>query len=302
MARRGGVLGYNARMSLQYDLHSHSKASDGTLTAPELVQRAHAAGVDVLALTDHDSLDGLAEARAAAAALPLHLIAGVEVSVTWKGQTVHVLGLNLNPDDATLRAGLDSLQAFRDWRAEEIGRRLDKAGIADAYAGARRLASGRIVSRTHFAHFLVEQGRARSVREVFKKFLVNNKPGYVPGQWAALDETVAWIRGAGGDAVVAHPARYRLTGSKLRRLLTEFKEYGGVGMEVVSGSHTTEDMHRMAGVARALDLRASRGSDYHGPENPWVDLGRLPNLPEGCVPVWQAWDIPGAAQADRLPS
>lgn len=300
MARRRMFLGYNAWMPLQYDLHTHSKASDGTLAADELVQRAHAAGVDVLALTDHDSLDGLVEARSAAAVLPLHLIPGVEISVTWNGQTVHVLGLNVNPDDAALRAGLDGLQAFRDWRAEEIGRRLDRAGIADAYAGARRLASGRIVSRTHFAHFLVEQGRARSVRDVFKKFLVHNKPGYVPGQWAVLEQTVAWIRGAGGAAVVAHPARYRLTGNKLRRLLGEFKECGGAGMEVVSGSHTTDDMQRMAGIARTLGLTASRGSDYHGPENPWVELGRLPTLPEGCIPVWQDWNIPPPPRGDSL--
>ena len=279
-------------MTLQYDLHSHSRASDGSLTATELVLRAQAAGVDVLALTDHDSIDGLAEARLAAAGTPLRLIAGVEISVTWNAQTVHIVGLNVDPDNAGLRAGLDSLQGFRDWRAEEIGRRLGKAGITGAYAGARRLASGRIVSRTHFAHFLVEQGRARSVREVFKKFLVNNKPGYVPGEWTSLEQALGWIHGAGGEAVVAHPARYPLTASKLRRLLGEFNECGGSAIEVVSGSHSTDDMLHMAGVARSLGLRASRGSDYHGPENPWVELGRIPMLPEGCIPVWQDWDTP----------
>ncbi|MFN2310154.1 MAG: PHP domain-containing protein [Gammaproteobacteria bacterium] len=276
-------------MSLHYDLHTHSRASDGTLGAAELVCRAQAVGIDVLALTDHDNLDGLAEARAAAADLPLRLIAGVEVSVTWNAQTVHIVGLNVDPDDAGLRAGLDGLQTFRDWRAEEIGRRLAKAGIADAFAGARRFASGRIVSRTHFAHFLVEQGRAKSLREVFKRFLVRNKPGHVPGEWAALEQAVGWIRGAGGEAVVAHPARYPLTGSKLGRLLDEFKACGGGALEVVSGSHTTEDMLRMAGLARKFDLKASRGSDYHGPENPWIELGRIPALPEGCIPVWQDW-------------
>jgi hypothetical protein len=140
------------------------------------------------------------------------------------------------------------------------------------------------------------------VRDVFKRFLIHNKPGYVPGQWAALEQTIGWIRGAGGVAVVAHPARYRLTGNKLRRLLGEFKECGGAGMEVVSGSHSTEDMQRMAGIARTLGLTASRGSDYHGPENPWVDLGRLPMLPEGCVPVWQDWDIPEPTRADSFQS
>jgi hypothetical protein len=279
-------------MTLQYDLHSHSRASDGSLTATELVLRAQAAGVDVLALTDHDSIDGLAEARMAAAGTPLRLIAGVEISVTWNAQTVHIVGLNVDPDNVAFRAGLDSLQGFRDWRAEEIGRRLDKAGIPGAYAGARRLASGRIVSRTHFAHFLVEHGRARTVREVFKKFLVNNKPGYVPGEWASLEQALGWIRGAGGEAVVAHPARYPLTATKLRRLLGEFKECGGAAIEVVSGSHSSDDMLHMAGVARTLGLRASRGSDYHGPENPWVELGRIPMLPEGCIPVWQEWETP----------
>ncbi len=276
-------------MTLHYDLHSHSRASDGSLTATELVARARDAGIDVLALTDHDSVDGLAEARAAAAGSALQLIAGVEVSVTWNNQTVHIVGLNVDPDNAEFRAGLQGLQGFRDWRAEEIGRRLDKAGIAGAYAGARRFASGRIISRTHFAHFLVEQGRARSVRDVFKKYLVNNKPGYVPGEWASLEAALGWIQAAGGEAVVAHPARYRLTASKLRRLLGEFKELGGVAIEVVSGSHTTEDMLRMAGVARSEGLRASRGSDYHGPENPWVELGRIPLLPDDCIPVWADW-------------
>lgn len=295
MPRFFSGMGYNARMSLQYDLHSHSQASDGTLTATALVQRAHAAGVDVLALTDHDSIDGLAEARCAAAGLPLRLIPGVEVSVSWDGQTVHIVGLNLDPDNAQLCAGLASLQTFRDWRAEEIGRRLDKAGIEGAYAGARRLANGRIVSRTHFAHFLVEQGRARSVRDVFKKFLVRNKPGYVSGDWAPLDQAVEWIRGAGGVAVVAHPARYGLSGNKLRRLLGEFKACGGAAIEVVSGSHTVDDVQRMAGLARSLDLKASRGSDYHGPENPWIELGRIATLPDGCVPVWDDWQLPLSA-------
>ena len=284
-------------MSLHYDLHTHSTASDGSLAAAELVRRAHAAGIDVLALTDHDSLDGLAEARAAAAGLPLRLVCGVEVSVTWSGLTVHIVGLHVDPENAALRAGLATLQVFRDWRAEEIGRRLEKAGIPGAYAGAQGFAHGRILSRTHFAHFLVACGRARSLREVFKKFLVRNKPGYVPGEWAELAQAVDWIRGAGGEAVLAHPARYPLTGTKLRRLLQEFKACGGTALEVVSGSHSRDDTERMAGIARGLQLKASRGSDYHGPENPWVELGRIPPLPEGCVPVWQDWVPPPAGTA-----
>lgn len=282
-------------MSLHYDLHSHSTASDGSLPAAELVQRARAAGVDVLALTDHDSVDGLPAARAAAADCGLRLVAGAEISVTWNAITVHIVGLNIDADNPLLRAGLASLRDFRDWRAQEIGRRLDKAGIAGAYEGACAYANGRIVSRTHFAHFLVAQGRAKSLRDVFKKFLVRNKPGHVPGEWATLADAVGWIRAAGGEAVVAHPARYPLTGSKLRRLLNEFKDCGGVAMEVVSGSHTREDVERMAGLARTLELKASRGSDYHGPENPWIELGRVPELPTGCTPVWADWGLEPAA-------
>lgn len=293
---QAGVSRYNRQMTLQYDLHSHSTASDGSLTASELVLRARQAGVDVLALTDHDCLDGLLAARAAATPVGLKLVEGVEISVTWNGLTIHILGLAIDPNNPALQQGLSGLQAFRAWRAEEIGRRLARAGIANAYEGASALAQGRVVSRTHFAHFLVAQGRARSVQEVFKRFLVRNKPGYVPGDWASLQQALAWIRAAGGTAVVAHPARYRLTATKLRRLLTEFKTAGGQGIEVVSGSHTRDDVHHMAAVARSLALRASRGSDYHGPENPWVELGRLAELPSGCTPVWQDWSLDAHTQ------
>ncbi len=283
-----------------YDLHSHSTASDGTLTPDALVARAAGAGVDVLALTDHDTLDGLHDAAEAAREAGVTLVPGVEVSVSWRGLTVHILGLGVDPDNQTLAQGLRGLQAFRDWRAEEIGRRLEKRGIADALAGARRHASGRIVSRTHFARYLVETRRAGSVGEVFKRFLVHGKPGYVSGDWATLADAVGWIRGAGGLAVIAHPARYRLTRSKLGRLIDDFKACGGVGMEVVSGSHSLDQTLHMAAVARAKGLLASCGSDFHGPENPWIELGRLRALPDGCTPVWQHPDWP--AQAAELPA
>ncbi len=281
-------------MSLHYDLHSHSTASDGSLSPAELVSRARAAGVDVLALTDHDTTAGIAEARAAAAGCGLGLVAGVEISVTWSRQTVHIVGLNVDPDSQALQAGLASLREFRQWRAEEIGRRLDRAGIPGAYAAARALAQGELVSRTHFAHFLVAEGRAKNLREVFKKFLVSNRPGHVPGQWASLEEAVGWIDAAGGQAVVAHPARYRFTASKLKRLLGEFSECGGAAMEVVSGSHSPDETHTMGRYAGQLSLMASQGSDYHGPENPWVELGRLAPLPEACKPVWESsgWCLP----------
>jgi len=271
-------------MALEYDLHSHSRASDGTLTPTELVRRAHAQGVGALALTDHDVTDGLAEARREAQTLGLALVPGVEVSVTWAHQTVHIVGLNIDPDEPALAAGLGRLQEFRQWRCEEIARRLEKRGVTGALEGARALASGRVVSRTHFARFLVEAGRADSVRDVFKRYLVQGKPGHVPGQWASLEEAVDWIRGAGGQAVLAHPARYR----RRRKLAAEFRECGGEGIEVVSGSHSRDDVANMAELARRIGLYASRGSDYHGPENPYIELGRLAPLPESCEAIWES--------------
>jgi predicted metal-dependent phosphoesterase TrpH len=278
-----------------HDLHTHSTASDGTLEPAQLVARAQGAGVDVLALTDHDTLDGCAEAARAAQAVALRLLPGVEISVTWNAITVHVLGLNVDPRCQALQEGLRGLLAFRDWRAEEIARKLEKAGIAGALAGAQRYRQGRILSRTHFAQYLVEAGRAPSVRDVFRHYLVNGKPGFVRGEWAALDVVVDWILAAGGLPVIAHPARYRLTRSKLARLITEFREAGGVGIEVVSGSHSRDEMLQMAALSRQHGLLASAGSDYHGPHNPWVELGRLPPLPQGCTPVWEADSWPLAA-------
>jgi predicted metal-dependent phosphoesterase TrpH len=274
-------------MSNHYDLHSHSTASDGTLTPAELVGAAHAAGIRVLALTDHDTTAGIEAASQAAAAVGMGLVPGVEISVSWSSQTVHVLGLNIDPDCLPLQTGLQRLRGFRDWRAEEIGRRLARAGIEGAWQGARELARGRILSRTHFAHYLVAQGHAGSVRDVFKRFLVTGKPGYVSGEWAGLDEALGWIQAAGGMAVIAHPARYGMTASKLRRLFGEFRELGGVGLEVVSGSHTRDNVYAMAAHARTERLLASCGSDYHGPENPWVRLGQLSELPAGCRPIWE---------------
>ncbi len=277
-------------MPLRYDLHSHSTASDGELSPTELVMRAHKLGVDVLALTDHDVTAGLAEASMVADGLGLRLVPGVEISVTWKEQTVHILGLQIDPDNAELQQGLAQLRTFRDGRAEEIGRRLERHGIAGAYAGAKQYAHGPIVSRTHFARFLVEQGHAKDMQQVFKRFLVKGKPGYVSVQWASLEDAVGWICAAGGQAVVAHPARYKMTATRLRLLLDEFKQAGGAGMEVISGSHSRDDYYVMADYAKRFGLLASSGTDYHGPTNPWLELGRLPELPAGCVPVWQEWN------------
>jgi hypothetical protein len=271
------------------DLHSHSTASDGTLEPEALVQRAHAAGVPVLALTDHDTTAGLEAATREARGLGLDLVPGVEVSVTWGGWTVHVVGLHVQAGNPVLETGLARLRAFREWRAEEIARRLERHGVPGAYQGARGFARGAIVGRTHFARYLVSVGRARDLKDCFRHFLVRDRPGHVPGNWATLEEAVGWIRAAGGEAVVAHPARYRLAARRLRELLGEFRECGGTAVEVVSGSHSREDCLTIAAEVRLTGMLASAGSDYHGPENPWIELGALPPLPEGCTPVWEAW-------------
>ena len=211
--------------------------------------------------------------------------------MTWNGVTVHILGLGIDAANETLQQGLRRLREFRQWRAEEIGRRLEKHGIAGAYEGAKRFSSGTLISRTHFAHYLVEQGHARNLRDVFKRFLVHNKPGYVAGQWAELCEAVDWINQAGGQAVVAHPARYKISATKLRQLLAEFKECGGAGLEVVSSSHTPNDCVNMARYAKQFGLLASRGSDYHGPEHNWIELGKIAPLPEQCEPIWKDWQL-----------
>lgn len=277
-------------MNLKYDLHSHSTASDGSLSPAELVKLANFRQVDVLALTDHDNTGGLAEAQQAADALDIQLVPGVEVSVTWHGVTVHILGLGIQPENPALQKGLEKLRQFRHWRGEEISRRLAKAGIQGALEGAKRYALGSLISRTHFAHYLVEQGHAKDLREVFKKYLVHNKPGYVPGEWVDLESAVNWIVAAGGIAVVAHPVRYRLSATRLRQLLGEFKECGGQGLEVVSSSHTAEECRGMALQARNFGFLATCGSDYHGPEQTWVELGKIPPLPPGCTPIWSQWE------------
>ena len=278
-------------MSSRFDLHAHSTASDGTLSPTRLMERAHAAGVEVMALTDHDTLEGLPEAAAAARRLGLGFVPGVEVSISWQAITVHILGLGVDLGNEVLQRGLAGLREYRDWRAEEIGRRLARAGIPGAFEGARALSNGRLISRTHFARFLVDNGHAADVRAVFRKYLVNGRPGHVPGQWAELGDAVRWIRLAGGQAVIAHPARYPLTRSKLRHLIGDFVSAGGEALEVVSGSHSRDDFFTMAKHARDFGLLASAGSDYHGPEHPWIELGRLPELPDGCKAIWKDWHI-----------
>jgi len=271
---------------VQIDLHTHSTASDGRLNPSDLVLRAAASGVDVLALTDHDGVDGLDEARDAAQQAGIRFINGIELSVSWNKRTVHIVGLNFKPDFAPLQAGIKGLRDFRAVRAREIAYKLEKSGIPGAYEGAEAFSGGQMLGRMHFAQFLVEAGHAKNIRSVFKHYLVNKKPGHVAGNWAALKDAVEWINGAGGVAVIAHPARYKLTRSKLRKLINDFVLAGGQAIEVVSGSHDVNEMKTMACHAHDFDLYASSGSDFHDPDFPWIRLGQLPALPVKCRPVW----------------
>ncbi len=274
-----------------YDLHVHSHYSDGTLAPAALVARAHAARVEVLALTDHDCTDGLAEATAAARAVGMQLVPGVELSATWQELTVHIVGLGIRPDDESLRRGLARLVEQRRERARKIAHKLDRRRIPDAYQGAARLAGGAILGRAHFARFLVREGYVTSIGQAFKQFLLRGGAAYVPVQWATLEEAVGWIHGAGGQAVIAHPVRYKLSNGRLRKFLAQFKACGGVGIEVVCGGQAPSTNVHCAALAREFDLLASVGSDYHGPEMPWIEPGRLAPLPEGCVPVWRHWQL-----------
>ncbi len=271
---------------MQIDLHTHSTASDGRLSPDELIKRAAQAGVEVLALTDHDGVDGLQQARKAAQSAGIRFVNGIELSVTWNKRTVHIVGLNFNPDYEPLQKGIAGLQDFREHRAREIARKLEKAGIPGAYEGALSFSEGNMLGRMHFANFLVEQGHCRNIRQVFKHYLVANKPGHVSGDWASMDDAVSWITAAGGIAVIAHPARYKLTRTTLRRLIKDFMATGGQAIEVVSGSHDINEVKTMAAHASDFDLFSSAGSDFHDPDFPWIKLGKLPPLPQQCKPVW----------------
>ncbi len=274
---------------MNYDLHCHSTASDGTLSPAAMVERAVERGVDVLALTDHDTTAGIAEARIAAEANGLELRAGVEISVTWHGHTIHVLALNVDPDAAELAQGLAKIRETRDWRAEEMGRRLENQGIEGAYAEAQSLASGGLIARTHYGRLLIKRGLADSIGGAIKKYLRRGKPAFVGVEWASLEDMINWTTAAGGVAVIAHPARYKMTATKLRLLVEDFKQLGGKGLEVVSGSHNPTEVRMMADIVRRHGLYGSRGSDYHGPENRWIELGRMVALPDDCPPIWQCW-------------
>jgi len=274
---------------LNADLHCHSVVSDGTLTPEVLAARAKANGVELWALTDHDEISGQARAMAAAKAQGMHYLTGTEISVTFAGQTVHIIGLGFDHEDVGLQQGLLKTRGGRSERAQEMSQGLAQVGIQGCYEGALKyVGNPELISRTHFARYLVESGVCVDTHEVFRKYLTDGKPGFVPHRWASLKEAVQWITEAQGIAVIAHPGRYNFTPNEEYAFFTEFKNHGGQGVEVVTGSHTTAEYVEYADMAKEFDLLASRGSDFHSPKESRIDLGTLPWLPGQLTPVWEA--------------
>lgn len=272
------------------DLHCHSTASDGLLPPAEVARRAAANGVEMLALTDHDDIAGLPAAREAAEACGIAFVSGVEISIEWEGTQIHVVGLNFDPAGEALNAGLAAIRSGRIDRARRMSAELEKVGIGNTFDGAMRYAENpNLISRAHFARYLVEAGVCKDVRSVFESYLVPGRPGYVDHRWAGLAESIDWILDAGGIAVVAHPARYRISSGAMRRFLGEFRDRGGQAIEVVSGSHSLDDVGTFGRLAREFGFMASRGSDFHGPKESYVDLGMLGYLPDGLKPVWSVF-------------
>ena len=270
------------------DLHCHSIVSDGTLTPEVLAERAKANGVELWALTDHDEIGGQRRAAAAAKAQGLKYLTGTEISVTFAGETVHIVGQGFDADDVALVQGLKATRGGRTERAMDMANGLAKVGIKGAYEGALKFVGNpELISRTHFARFLVESGVCNETNEVFRKYLTEGKPGYVAHRWASLKDAVCWITGAKGMAIIAHPARYKFTPNEEYALFSEFKAHGGLGVEVVTGSHTAAEYVKYAETAKEFGLAASRGSDFHSPEESRTDLGTLPFLPGTLTPVWE---------------
>ncbi len=275
---------------LNADLHCHSRVSDGALSPNDVVMRATANGVDLLALTDHDEIAGLVEAAEAARTRGLRFIPGVEISVTWGGTQIHIVGLNVDATHSSLVKILEYVRSSRRRRAERIAEELAKVGIDDALRGAYTYAAKPyLIGRPEFARYLVERGYGSDVADVMKHYLGSGKPGHVPHEYATLSHAVQSIKDCGGRAVIAHPGRYKLASAELRRLFKEFKQAGGEAIEVVTGSHTPDQYAEFARLACEFEFTASRGSDFHGPEESCIDLGRMPSLPDDHKPVWHDW-------------
>ena len=271
-----------------FDFHCHSAVSDGLLPPQEVARRAAANGVDLWALTDHDDLGGLEIARETAEEAGMAFVPGVEISIEWKGVPIHIVGLGFDPLHPGLSGGLDELRLGRIERAKRMGDAMAAIGIPGVYEGALCFATNpSLISRAHFARYLVSIGIARDVPGVFQHYLTPGKPGYVDHRWATLQDAIGWITAAGGVPVVAHPGRYKMSGAQMRQFLDDFKDTGGQGIEVTCGSHSTDHVMHFARLARHYAFHASRGSDFHGPEESYVDLGKLPQLPEDLKPVWR---------------
>ena len=273
---------------LNADLHCHSVVSDGTLTPEALAARAHANGVELWSLTDHDEIGGQARACAAAQAMGMGYLHGTEISVSFASRTVHIVGLGFDPQDPRMQEGLRSTRGGRHARAVDMAAGLAKVGIHGSFEGALTFAGNPdLISRTHFARYLVESGVCADTYEVFRRFLTEGKPGYVEHRWAGLGDAVRWIRECQGMAVIAHPARYGFTPTEEYALFTEFTNHGGQAVEVVTGSHSAAEAIQYADMAREFGLAASRGSDFHSPNESHTDLGALPWLPGDLTPVWE---------------
>ena len=275
---------------LKVDLHCHSNVSDGVLAPAAVAAYARKSGVDVWALTDHDEVGGIKAARTAAKDLGMRFVAGVEISVTWANETVHIVGLQIDEDNRALIEGLAATRNGREARGREIAAQLEQAGIPGAYEGALNyVGNPDLMSRTHFARYLVEIGVCGSTSEVFRRYLTEGKPGYVPHRWASLEDAVRWIRGAGGIPVIAHPGRYKFSDTAQGVLFDEFRQLGGNTIEVVTGSHTPDQYATYAELARRYGFLASRGTDFHAPGEARVEFAELPPLPAGLTPVWHDW-------------
>ncbi len=274
-------------MTQRYDLHCHSTASDGALAPAALVKRAVEQGVTVLALTDHDTTEGLAEARQQADLLGLQFINGIELSATYLNQCLHIVGLNIDPANPQLMVGLQQQQTLRTERAHKIAEKLAKKKISGAYEAVSQAAGNGEITRSHFADFLVRNGHADTLQGAFDRYLSKGQSAYVPTIWADLEQVVNWINGAGGVAVLAHPLRYKLTAKWMNRALTAFKAAGGQGIEVVTGRASLEEIRFSHQYAIKHQLAASLGSDFHAPDSPYLELGRLAELPKDLQPVWE---------------
>jgi len=273
-----------------FDLHNHSTCSDGLLSPTELIELAARTGADAIALTDHDTMDGLAEAQTAAKRTGIGFVPGVEISVSWGDTTLHVVGLQVDPSAPSIVAGLEAIRVGRHARAERIAAALAKLGIEGTFAGAYALAENKqMLGRTHFARHLVNAGVVKDIQAAFDKYLAKGKPAYVSHRWASLEDAVRWIKESGGTPVLAHPGRYKLKPMMRDEMLADFKRLGGEAIEVVTGSHRPEEYAHWQRLALENGFLASRGADYHGPGESPAEPGTLPQLHASLTPVWRNW-------------